>query len=113
MRNHIKPLMGAACFIIAIALMASTSCSWEIFTQGEINKEDIEIAEILEKVPGPVLEILEILPGRDDIPDSVRFKVTSWLWYDSYEVFFVEMEVGELLEGQGADPDTIVTDHRP
>lgn len=113
MRRYSKGLLGVAFLIICVIALVSMSCSWEIFTQGEIQKEAASIEEALEILPLPVIEILTRFPGTDDIPDSVQMKVWNTYRLDGMEVPFVEMEVGELLEGQGGDPDTIVVDHRP
>lgn len=113
MRRYTKGLLGVALLIISVAFLLSMSCSWEIFTQGEIQKEDASIEDVLKILPLPSVEILSRITGTDDNPDSLRFKVFSQIVIDEEIYDFVEMEVGELIDGEGGENDTLLVNHRP
>lgn len=113
MITHSKGLLGAALIVIGLCLMLSMSCSWDIVTQGEILKADEAALEDLEILEAESLEVIEELAAREDIPDSLTFKVFSTITIGGVEYDFVEMEVGELLEGQEGQNDTLFVDHRP
>lgn len=113
MRTHAKGLLGAALLIIAVAFMLSMSCSWRIFSEGEIQKETAELEESLKPCPLPIVEIIRRFSSGTDDPDSVEFRVFSWIDYEGGTAGFVEMEVGELIDGGDSGPDTLVVNHRP
>ena len=113
MRRYALPLIGASLIIVAVCLLCALSCSWRIFSEGQIQKEIDEHELRTEHPELSIVRILEVLHGTDSTPDSIRFSVTSRILVDSTLYDFVEMEVGELLESQGFDPDTILTDHIP
>lgn len=113
MRTHIKGLLGVAFLIIGVCFLMSMSCSWDIVTRGEILKADESTLEDLtaEEIE-TAIESAVLIP-TDDIPDSLVFRVFSTIDIDGETYDFVEMEVGELLPGQGSENDTLFVDHRP
>lgn len=109
---------AAAVFLIGLA------CSWDILTRGEIHDEEtatledlqIEQLETLEDPPDTLPVIIEDPPQLEilrDIPDTVAVMFTGTVVYDGETCDFIEMEVGELLQGQGGERDTIFIDNRP
>lgn len=113
MRKHIKPLLGASFLILGVCLMLSMSCSWDIVTRGEILKADEAALEDLEILEAETLEEITELGTDDTNPDSMTFRLFSEIVIDGETFDFVEMEVGELLEGQEGQNDTLFVDHRP
>jgi len=113
MHKYAVPLLGGAFLILGICFLCALSCSWRIFSEGEIQKETAEISEVIEFLPSPIVRILRIEEGTDSDPDSIWFNTYGTVRVDSTLYDFVEMEVGELLEGQGWERDTILTDHVP
>jgi hypothetical protein len=89
------------------------SCSWDIVTRGEILKDDEAALEDLAIDESEIIAELEELPLMDDVPDSMTFRVFSEIVIGEITFHFVEMEVGELLEGQHGQNDTLFVDHRP
>lgn len=121
------PLTGYLLTALAVAVaIFLIGCSWDILTRGEVLKDDDSTLEDLrteeieistEIDPPDTLPIvaqdppeLEILR---DTPDTIAFSLTRLVTIDNQERYLIEMEVGELLQGQGDDPDTVLVDHRP
>lgn len=113
MRTHAKGLLGAALFIIGVCFLFSMSCSWDILTQGDIQKEDASIAEALEILPVSVIQIIRRSIGTGTEPDSIWFKIESQIVIDDTLYDFVEMEVGELEVWDRSSYGKIITDHVP
>lgn len=82
-------------YLFLIASFLICSCSWRMFTEGEVNE-----VEFIERIP--------VASGTDSLD---TYTITSVVKLNGFKVELVEMEVGELLEGQGTDPDTLVIDH--
>lgn len=113
MRIHSKQLLHSALAVLALCALLSVACSWDIITQGEIHKEGEEPIPDTEPVEIPEISEIPLTGCVDDLPDSLAFKVFNMLTIGHTTYCFVEMEVGELLEGIGADPDTLLVDHTP
>ena len=113
MRIHGKRLLQSALCVLALCFLLSVACSWDIVTQGEVHKDDETSVTATEPVEIPVVSEIPLI-GIAELPeDSIGFKVFSWLTLGHTTYCFVEMEVGELLDGEGSDPDTILVDHTP
>lgn len=102
MRTHARELFVTALVLIAGLFLIAMACSWDIVTTGEITQDEEEI-----------LEAFHERRIVTDLPDSLEFSVISMIRIGGVEYCFVEMEVGELLDGDGGDPDTLVVDHKP
>ena len=113
MLKYAEGLLQATLAVFVLCFILAMSCSWDIVTQGEILKADDAALEDLEILEAETLEGLEIPQLTDDIPDSLTFRVFSSITIGGVEFDFVEMEVGELLEGQEGQNDTLFVDHRP
>lgn len=74
-----------------------TSCAWEVFSRGHIESDSTASEEV---------DIITL----DDSTVLIVKHSTLELDEGTYEL--VEMEVGELLESQGQEPDTIIVDLR-
>lgn len=74
-----------------------TSCAWEIFSRGHIESDSTLESEV---------DIVAL----DD--STVLIVKHSSVEIDEVTYDLVEMEVGELLESQGQEPDTIIVDLR-
>jgi len=113
MFNHGKGLLQSALCVLALCFLLSVACSWDIVTRGDVNKEGDSSIPDTEPVEIPEVSEIPLIGCADDLPDSLAFRVFSMLTIGHTTYCFVEMEVGELLDGEGADPDTILVDHTP
>lgn len=113
MRYHSKQLLYSALAVLVLCALLSVACSWDIITRGEVHKEDGTSLPDLESVESPAVSEIPLTGCVDDLPDSLAFRIFNMLTIGHTTYCFVEMEVGELLEGVGADPDTILVDHTP
>ncbi len=113
MRRHAKGLIGASFLVLAVCFLCAMSCSWDIVTTGEILKGEDSSIEDLQTVEAVRTAAPAELLTDEHIPDSLVFIVFSTISIDGETFDFVEMEVGELLDGDGNENDTLLVDHRP
>ncbi len=113
MRQYANGLIGASFLVLAVCFLCAMSCSWDIITKGEILKGSETSLEDLEAYEANPLHGVGDLEMINDIPDSIYFKIRSVIEINGETYDFVEMEVGELLDGQGGERDTIEVNHVP
>lgn len=102
MRTHARELFVCALVLIAGLFLFAMACSWDIVTKGEVNGDDAK-----------VLDAYESGHTDDTFPDSLFFKLFSEIEINGVTYDFVEMEVGELLDGDSGANDTLIVNHVP
>ena len=102
MRTHARELFVTALVFLAGVCLIAMACSWDIVTKGEVNGDDAK-----------VIDAYESGHFGDTFPDSLFFKLFSEIEINGVTYDFVEMEVGELLDGDAGANDTLFVDHTP
>ena len=113
MRRYTAELLNSVLCVLIVCFMFAVACSWDIITRGEVQTSEQAALEDLEILEASKLESLPGDPLDEDIPDSLTFKLFSEIVIGGVTYDFVEMEVGELLDGDGGENDTLFVDHRP
>lgn len=96
------------CLVLSVVLLAASSCSWRIFSEGEIHDNPDLVTEPMSREAETTITI--------DSLGSNEYLVTKFtsIQMDTDLLELVEMEVGELLEkSELTHPDTILVDLRP
>lgn len=100
LKQYSNLLISSGLLLIMAFALCAFACSWDIITQGEINPDNTdEVATRTASV------------ATTEPPDSISFKILSELEIGEVLYELVEMEVGELIDGLGGDPDTILVTH--